>query len=65
MSAYMQAVSFGADENPVCPECKSRMFLTRRAPHPIYGIEFEKQTFECRACRYEIQRSADRLGEVI
>jgi hypothetical protein len=39
------------------------MRLTRRAPHPIHGIEFEQQTFECRSCRHEIERNADRWGE--
>jgi hypothetical protein len=40
------------------------MRLTRRAPHPIHGVEFEQQTFECRSCRHVIERNADRLGEI-
>jgi hypothetical protein len=65
MPAYKQPVGFGANDNPTCPECKSLMRLTRRAPHPIYGDEFERQTFECRSCRHEIERNADRAGEVL
>jgi hypothetical protein len=63
MPAYKKAVRFGASDHPTCPRCKDLMRLTRRAPHPIHGIEFEQQTFECRSCRYEIGRNADRLGE--
>jgi hypothetical protein len=55
---------FGAGDNPICPECKGRMTLTRRAPHPVRGYDFELQTFTCSACRYEIERAADREGEV-
>ena len=64
MPAFKQQVRFGADDNPTCPECKSLMRLTRRAPHPVYGLEFEQQTFECRSCRYEMERNADRAGEM-
>jgi hypothetical protein len=59
------AASFGTDDALACPECKTRMNLTRRAPHPVYGIEFELQTFVCRRCRNEFVRSADRQGEII
>ena len=55
---------FGATDNPVCPKCKNRMRLTRRTPHPVHGYDFELQTFTCRVCRHEIERDADRLGEV-
>ena len=57
--------SFGANDTPVCPRCKTSMNLTRRAPHMVYGIEFESQTFVCRLCRNEFVRTADALGEVI
>jgi hypothetical protein len=56
---------FGASDNPTCPECKSLMGLTRRAQHPIYGNEFERQTFECRSCGHEIDRNADRAGKFL
>ena len=55
---------FGATDNPVCPECKSRMYLKRRMPHPTHGYDFELQTFTCRVCRHEVEREADHLGEV-
>ncbi len=55
---------FGATDSPICPECKNRMCLTRRAPHPTHGYDFELQTFTCRVCRHEIEREADQLGEV-
>jgi hypothetical protein len=50
MPAYKRAVRFGANDHPKCSECKDLMRLTRRAPHPIHGIEFEQQTFECWSC---------------
>jgi hypothetical protein len=55
---------FGAPDTPACPKCKNRMRLTRRMPHPKYGHEFELQTFTCRVCQHEIERSADRPGDV-
>lgn len=55
---------FGATDTLTCPQCKGRMCLTRRSPHPIRGYAFELQTFSCTACSYEIQRTADRSGEV-
>lgn len=56
--------SFGATDTPTCPECKNPMRLTRRMPHPNDGYNFELQTFTCRVCQHEIERNADRLGEV-
>jgi hypothetical protein len=56
--------SFGVADTPTCPECKSQMRLTRRTPHPNHGYDFELQTFTCRVCRHEVQRNADRRGEV-
>lgn len=53
---------FGVDDCPACPKCQSTMFLTRRTPHAHYGNEYELQTFRCRACRHETERSADRGG---
>ena len=55
---------FGATDNPICPKCKNPMSLTRRGPHRVRGYAFELQTFTCSVCRHEIQRDADRLGEV-
>ena len=55
---------FGAQDTPICPECKNIMRLTRRTPHPKYGYDFELQTFTCRACKHEIERNADRFGEI-
>ena len=55
---------FGADDNPVCPECTNRMCLTRRTPHPTHGYDFELQTFACRVCKHEIQREADYKGAI-
>ena len=59
------ADNFGIDDAPACPKCKTRMNLTRRAPHPLYEIEFERQTFVCRLCPNEFVRCADRQGELI
>ena len=55
---------FGATDHPVCPKCKNLMRLTRRAPHPLRGHDFELQSFTCRVCQHEVERDADRLGEV-
>jgi hypothetical protein len=55
---------FGAADTPICPECKNLMRVTRRAPHPTRGYDFELQNFTCRICQHEITRCTDRLGEV-
>ena len=55
---------FGATDTPACPECGNLMRITRRTPHPTYGYDFERQTFTCRSCQNEVERNADRLGEV-
>jgi hypothetical protein len=55
--------SFGADDNPICPACGGTMSLIRRGPHPEHGDGFESQIFECRKCRHEIIRSADKAGD--
>jgi hypothetical protein len=52
----------GAHQGPTCPACARTMNVTRRTPHPIYGDTYELQTFECRTCKLEIERSADRIG---
>jgi hypothetical protein len=60
----LHQVNFGIDDSPICTECNNRMRLTRRTPHPVRGNDFELQTFTCRVCHHEFERSADRLGEV-
>jgi hypothetical protein len=55
---------FGATDTLTCPKCKNLMRLTRRAPHPSRGYDFEPQTFTCRICQHELERTADRAGEV-
>jgi predicted RNA-binding Zn-ribbon protein involved in translation (DUF1610 family) len=64
MPAYKLPLRFGANDHPTCPECGNLTRLTRRAPHPADGVEFELQSFECRSCGREIERSAGQLGEV-
>jgi hypothetical protein len=59
------AVNFGIHDTRTCTECKNVMRITRRAPHPIYGLALELQTFTCRICKHESKRSADVAGEVI
>jgi hypothetical protein len=56
------SVKCGADTGPKCPACNWRMSVIRRTPHPVYGIGYELQTFECRECDLEIMRSADQHG---
>ena len=58
----LMQIRFGVDEGPNCPTCNRQMNITRRTPHPIYGCAYELQTFECRICRLEVDRSADRAG---
>lgn len=55
---------FGAMDTPTCPKCKNIMRLSRRAPHPVRGYDFELQNFTCRICQHEIERAADITGEV-
>ena len=61
MLAYEQ-IRFGANDSPHCPGCATRMRLTRRAPHPLYGYDYELQSFECRNCGLQTNRSADIVG---
>jgi hypothetical protein len=58
-------IRFGATDIPECPKCRNHMLLTRRVPHPTYGVEFERQTFKCRSCSHEMERNADRTGEIL
>jgi hypothetical protein len=58
----LMQIRFGAHDGPTCPACLKVMYITRRTPHPLYGNTYELQTFECRTCRAEIERSADRSG---
>ena len=58
-------IRFGATDIPECPKCRNHMLLTRRVPHPTYGVEFERQTFKCRSCSHEMERNADRVGEIL
>ncbi|MES2195839.1 MAG: hypothetical protein V4517_15590 [Pseudomonadota bacterium] len=58
------SIRFGASDTPTCPECKNIMRVSRRAPHPILGYDYELQTFTCRKCQHQIKREADIGGEV-
>ena len=58
----LMQIRFGAHDGPICPTCNRQMIVNRRTPHPLYGSTYELQTFECRTCPYEIERSADRAG---
>jgi hypothetical protein len=53
---------FGAHDGPICPACNRQINVTRRTPHPLFGYSYELQTFECWACRYKIEQSADWVG---
>ena len=63
----MRAVerSFGTDDELVCPKCSKVMRLTRRGPHTEHGDVYERQTFTCRQCNHEIERSADTHGNSV
>jgi hypothetical protein len=39
------------------------MSVSRRTPHSQHGDLFERQTFTCRGCGHEIERSADLRGK--
>ena len=62
---YQMRIRFGATDIPECPKCRNHMLLTRRVPHPTCGMEFERQTFKCRSCSHEMERNADRVGEIL
>ena len=36
---------------------------SRRAPRPVFGVGYERQTFACRKCRHEMERNADSQGK--
>jgi hypothetical protein len=54
--------TFGADDQPECPSCGGVMSLSRRSPHAEFGGKYERQTFTCRDCGQDIERSADTDG---
>jgi hypothetical protein len=39
-----------SNERPACPNCGERMMLARREPHPVHGLPYEQQAFECAGC---------------
>ena len=53
---------YGAADLPACGDCGGQMSLTRRSPHSEHGALYERQTFVCRDCRHEVERSADVSG---
>jgi uncharacterized protein with PIN domain len=59
---YRNADPFGAKDIYKCPRCGDKMRLTRRSPFPDHANRYEHQTFTCRNCRFEIQRSVDEHG---
>ena len=63
MPLAQQSSDFGAGNRLTCAECGGAMILTRRGPHPDYGVEYEAQTFTCSACLYELERSVNSVGE--
>ena len=53
--------SFGSNDRPTCPKCGAAMYL-RRAPHPTFEQDYERQFFSCSKCHHEIERNADKDG---
>jgi hypothetical protein len=43
---------------PSCPNCKSRMVMSCREAYSLEPLVF---TFECRSCRFVMQRVKERL----
>jgi hypothetical protein len=58
--AELRPRHFGVNNLPSC--CHQDMRLTLRQPHPLYGLDYELQSFECRKCGRDIDRSADGAG---
>jgi transposase-like protein len=54
---------FGMSDKPTCNRCSGTMALIRHARHPIYGADYELQTFQCKDCGSSMQRSVDRDGK--
>jgi hypothetical protein len=54
--------SFGAGDQPICPRCGKTMSLSRRTPHSEHGQSYERQTFTCRECSHDIERSVNKRG---
>jgi hypothetical protein len=52
----------GIVDSPACAKCGYRMDVTRRTPHPTYGISCELQSFECAGCGLTMCRSVDAVG---
>jgi hypothetical protein len=63
MSAELQlGQRFGAEQNLVCPECGKSVHVTRRSPDTDLGEAYERQTFSCDECDYELERTVDADG---
>jgi transposase-like protein len=54
-----QPQRFGALDQIRCPKCGDRMWLTRRSPRDEH---YEHQSFLCRSCEHEVQRTVDVEG---
>ena len=52
---------FGVADRLPCPNCGDHMSLTRRGPHADH-LDYERQTFTCRACDHQIERIVDADG---
>ena len=61
--SYQPNSQFGVDDRLACPQCGHPMHIIRRTPHNELGGRYEHQTFICRNCRNQIERSADRDGK--
>jgi DNA-directed RNA polymerase subunit RPC12/RpoP len=59
----LQSLGFGPIDRPACPYCGERAYLTRRSPHPDYGLHYEQQLFICSACDHTIERIVGAGGD--
>jgi predicted RNA-binding Zn-ribbon protein involved in translation (DUF1610 family) len=59
----MATHTFGSADRFRCPQCRGTMRLSRRTPHSEHGDTYERQTFTCRDCGHEVERSADTHGK--
>ena len=66
MTDYVpNARRFGAHDKPLCANCGSRTFLTRRSPAAAYAVQLERQTFTCLECEQNFERVVDAEGKAV
>lgn len=55
--------NFRASDVLLCTRCSGEMRLTRRTPHPEFGIKYEEQSFAYKDCGRVVTRAVNEDGK--